>query len=108
MAGLSETEKLKQRIKHLKNQVEELEKKLPLNYFENSLIGIIQTDLDTGNIIYANKIVLRLLGYSSFEEMQKNYSIMQEKPLENSTQKMDIIHLLMRQPCQQSNQLILK
>lgn len=75
MAGLSETEKLKQRIKHLKNQVEELEKKLPLNYFENSLIGIIQTDLDTGNIIYANKIVLRLLGYSSFEEMQKNYSI---------------------------------
>ena len=75
MAGLSETEKLKQRIKQLENQVQELEKKLPLEYFENSLIGIIQTDLNTGNIIYANKILLKLLGYNSLEEMQKNYSI---------------------------------
>lgn len=75
MAGLSENEKLKQRIKYLEDRVQELEKKLPMEYFENSLIGIIQTDLNTGDVIYANKILLRLLGYNNLEEMQKNYSM---------------------------------
>jgi signal transduction histidine kinase len=75
MTNLPENEKLKQRIKHLENRVQELEKNLPPEYFENLMIGVIQTDLDTGNVIYANKIVLRILGYNGLDEMREHYSI---------------------------------
>lgn len=75
MTDVPENEKLKQRIAYLKNRVQELEKKLPLDFFDHSLIGIIQTDVNTGELIYANKIVLRLLGFRSLVEMRKKYSI---------------------------------
>jgi len=75
MVDISENEKLKQRIQYLENRVLELETKIPLEYFKNYLIGIIQTDLNTGDVIYANEIVIKLLGYGNLDEMRKKYSI---------------------------------
>ncbi len=75
MADMPENIKLKQRINYLENRIEELEQKHIQDFFEHSHLGIFQTDLNSGDLIYANKIVLKVMGFRSLDEMREKYSV---------------------------------